>query len=230
VARLREALVREPNAPDLHHQLATFLWEKANKDVTLTAGEKDAILREGIDEEDRALAVRPDYFEAIVYKNILMRTLARLVSSTAEQASLIAEADRLRDRAMAMQRTSARVTPPLPPPPPPPLAPASPFELEMQRLHPIRVGGNIQAPVKIHDVKATYPPEAQASRVSGVVILEVLVNPDGTIATARVLRSIPMLDDAALEAVRQWQYQPTLLNGQAVALVLTVTVNFHLDQ
>ena len=92
-----------------------------------------------------------------------------------------------------------------------------------------RVGGNIKVPTKIRDVKPVYPAEAQAARVAGVVIVEVRIEPDGTVSNARILRSIPMLDQAALDAVLQWQFVPTLLNGQAVPVIMTCTVNFTLQ-
>jgi TonB family protein len=76
---------------------------------------------------------------------------------------------------------------------------------------------------KIVDVPAKYPDAARQSRVMGVVILELTVQPDGTVSNARVLRSIPSLDAAALEAVRQWRYEPT---GLPNAVNMTVTVNF----
>lgn len=90
----------------------------------------------------------------------------------------------------------------------------------------VRVGAGIKAPTKIHDVRPEYPPAAQVARVQGVVIVEALIGPDGHVRDARVLRSIPLLDQAALEAVTQWRFTPTLLNGQAVPVIMTVTVNF----
>ena len=81
---------------------------------------------------------------------------------------------------------------------------------------------------KLRDVKPIYPPIAVAARVQGVVIIEATIDPDGKVSEARVLRSIPLLDQAALEAVRQWEYTPTLLNGEAVPVIMTVTANFTL--
>jgi protein TonB len=92
----------------------------------------------------------------------------------------------------------------------------------------VRVGGNIRAPTKTKDVKPAFPPIAQSARVQGVVILELVVDEDGSIANARVLRSIPLLDEAALGAVSQWRFTPTELNGRAVGVIMTVTVNFTL--
>ena len=93
----------------------------------------------------------------------------------------------------------------------------------------VRVGGDIKPPTKIVDVRAVYPEVAQKAKVQGVVICDVLVGPDGKVKDARVLRSIPLLDQAALDAVRQWEFTPTLLNGNPISIVFTVTVNFTLQ-
>jgi TonB family protein len=94
---------------------------------------------------------------------------------------------------------------------------------------PVRVGGNIPPPVKTKDVKPVYPPEAQAGRISGVVVLEVTIGSDGRVQDARVVRSIPLLDAAALSAVRQWEFTPTIVGGTASPVVMVVTVAFNLD-
>jgi TonB family protein len=92
----------------------------------------------------------------------------------------------------------------------------------------LRVGGDIRAPKKIADVPPVYPAAAQEARVQGIVILEVRIDEHGDISDTRLLRSIPLLDAAAIDAVRQWKYEPTLLNGSAVPVVMTVTTNFTL--
>jgi protein TonB len=78
-------------------------------------------------------------------------------------------------------------------------------------------------------VKPVYPAIAQSARVQGVVIIEATIGPNGNVQEAKVLRSIPLLDAAALDAVRQWQFTPTLLNGVPVPVIMTVTVNFTLQ-
>jgi protein TonB len=93
----------------------------------------------------------------------------------------------------------------------------------------VRVGGNIPAPRKIKDVKPAYPAEARAAGQQGIVILEVTIAPDGRVYDARILRSIPELDAAAVEAVKQWEFTPTLLNGQPVPVIMSVTVAFSLE-
>ncbi|HET9317822.1 MAG TPA: energy transducer TonB, partial [Vicinamibacteria bacterium] len=94
----------------------------------------------------------------------------------------------------------------------------------------IRVGGNIKAPKLIRNVQPEYPMLAQQARVQGFVILEARVGVDGAVQAARVIRSIPLLDEAALAAVQQWRYQPLLLNGTPMPFVLTVTVVFKISQ
>jgi len=93
---------------------------------------------------------------------------------------------------------------------------------------PVRVGGTISRPERIHYVAPEYPALALAARREGTVILEAVLDTDGSVREARVLRSIPLLDAAALEAVQQWRFTPTLLNGEPVPVVLTVTVVFSL--
>jgi TonB family protein len=94
------------------------------------------------------------------------------------------------------------------------------------RIAPVRVGGRVKAPTKIKDVKPVYPAIAQAGRVAGTVTIEATIGPDGKVIDAKVVRSIALLDEAALDAVRQWEYTPTLLNGVPVPVLLVVTVTF----
>ena len=110
----------------------------------------------------------------------------------------------------------------LPEPPPPPPVPETP--------PPIRIGGKIQAPTLLHRVEPVYPPVAVSARLQGLVILEALVDHDGTVADVKVLRSAgSVLDREALIAVRQWQYSPLVLNGQRKRFVLTVMLLFSVE-
>ena len=102
-------------------------------------------------------------------------------------------------------------------PPPPP------------KSKPVRVGGNIKAPRKVKDAAPNYPDIAKQARVQGIVILEAIIDPAGNVTNVRVLRSIPLLDQSAIAAVKQWKYEPTMLNGVPVPIVMTVTVNFALQ-
>jgi TonB family protein len=95
----------------------------------------------------------------------------------------------------------------------------------------IRVGGNVQAANLIYQVRPVYPPSAQNSGVEGTVVLEGIIGVDGSSQSLRVLGSIdPDLTAAAMEAVRQWRYRPTLLNGEPVEVLTTISVDFKLTQ
>jgi protein TonB len=102
-----------------------------------------------------------------------------------------------------------------PPPPPTPIAP-------------IRLHSGMKTPVKIADVAPVYPVIARNAHIQGVVILEAVLNAQGGVESVRVLRSIPLLDQAAVDAVQQWRFTSARLNGDPVPVVMTVTVNFTL--
>ena len=108
---------------------------------------------------------------------------------------------------------------PPPPPPPPP-----------QTQTPIHLSSGMRAPRKLTHVDPVYPRVAQAAHVEGTVILEAIIDASGAVTSVRVLRSIPLLDQAAVDAVRGWKFTPTLLNGVPVPIALTVTVRFTLTE
>jgi TonB family protein len=124
----------------------------------------------------------------------------------------------------APARDIYRNPPPPPPPPPPKITWQSPDAAVAMHL-----GVQVKAPTKIRDVKPVYPADAQAARVQGVVILEALIDRQGNVEEVHVLRSIPLLDDAAVGAVGQWKFTPVLLNGEAVPAIMTTTVNFTMQ-
>ena len=84
--------------------------------------------------------------------------------------------------------------------------------------------------MKVVDVPPVYPEISRRAHIQGVVILEAVLDAKGNVASVRVLRSVPTLDQAAIDAVQQWRFSPALLNGQPVPVVMTVTVNFTLDR
>jgi protein TonB len=110
------------------------------------------------------------------------------------------------------------VTPPTPPPPPPAID-----------THPIRKGGDVIAANLIYQVKPVYPPLAIKTRVQGVVVLEAVISKEGTISSLRVVSGHQLLTQAAIDAVKQWRYRPTLLNNEPVDVITTVTVTFTLQ-
>ena len=111
-----------------------------------------------------------------------------------------------------------------PPPPPPPVkeTPKPP-----QR---IRVGGNVQAANLIRKITPQYPPLAKQARVQGTVKFQAIIGKDGTIQNLQLINGHPLLVPAATEAVKQWLYKPTLLNGEPVEVVTQIDVNFTLSQ
>ena len=102
---------------------------------------------------------------------------------------------------------------------------------QAQSPSPLRVGGNIRPPTKVHDVKPVYPDGMRAAGVEGVVPMEAIIADNGTVQSVRVLSAQvhPELAIAAADAVRQWRFNPTLLNGKPVEVVMTVTVQFKLS-
>jgi len=94
----------------------------------------------------------------------------------------------------------------------------------------VRVGGDIRVPAKVRDVAPVYPPLATAARVQGPVVLQCVITTEGRVSEIVVVSGHPLLREAAAAAVRGWRYRPTLLNGEPVSVVLTVTVTFSLRQ
>lgn len=99
-----------------------------------------------------------------------------------------------------------------------------------ENTEPFRVGGDIKEPRKIRNVPPTYPEVALNARVEGYVILEALVGKDGRVQDVKVLKPHPLFEAAAIEAVRQWQYEPSTLNGVPIAVLMNVTVQFNLKK
>jgi len=96
---------------------------------------------------------------------------------------------------------------------------------------PMRVGGDIQEPERIHYVNPVYPELARRARMEGIVILQAVIDKQGNVTDVQMLRGLGLgLDVAASDAVQQWKYTPTFYNGRPVEVILTVTVQFELIQ
>jgi protein TonB len=104
------------------------------------------------------------------------------------------------------------VAPPFPSPPPPPA--------------PSRIGGNVAQANLLTSVTPVYPPQARVARVKDFVILQASIDKEGKVADLNVIRGHPLLNEAAIEAVKQWRYRPQILNGQPIDVITTITVNF----
>jgi len=107
-----------------------------------------------------------------------------------------------------------------PPPPPPPKA------VTPQR---IRVGGNVQQANLITQIRPVYPPLAKQARIQGTVELSAIIGKDGRVQDLKLVRGHPLLVSAAVEAVKNWVYRPTMLNGEPVEVATTIDVNFTLQ-
>ena len=95
---------------------------------------------------------------------------------------------------------------------------------------PIHVGGDVQAPVKVHDPKPQYTEIARKARIQGVVIVQAIIDKEGNVQNVKLLKGLPMgLDKAAMDAVKDWKFQPATLNGKPVAVYYNLTVNFSLQ-
>jgi TonB family protein len=165
-----------------------------------------------------------------VYKNILLRMRAVEAEKGKEREELISQADALGGRVAALQAAHpersflgmggaidqfAKV-------------PAD-FKALVDSLHPVRADGRIKNPTLMRNTRHEYPPIARAVRIQGVVILEILIDVDGHVRAARVLRSIPLLDEAALACVRQWVFKPSVVSGASVAVLMNITESFVLQ-
>src|SRR5688572_10192727 len=110
------------------------------------------------------------------------------------------------------------------------LAAMSSFAQTVDFDPPYRVGGDVKAPVVIQRIDPVYPPEAKDKRIAGIVITEVMVDRNGNVVDVRVLKPLPYgLDQAAVDAVRQWKFRPGTRNGEPVGVFFNLTTKFELD-
>jgi len=232
VAALTAAAGLEPAWAELPHRIALAYWEHVRRPDMTDPVVQLAYIRKAIAAEDQALMIRRDYVPALIQKYQLLKMQATLTADPGEQKVLTTEARDSLHRASQLEQKrdrDAQSRAGSPNTSPPPFAGfAEPFEQTMARMQPLRITGTIRPPRKITDVKPIYPTDAQASRVQGVVVIEVIIDESGTIANARILRSVPSLDEAALAAVSQWKYTSTLPNGAPVPVIMSVMVNFTL--
>jgi tetratricopeptide (TPR) repeat protein len=101
---LNERAQHEPENPEAHHVIATYYWNEAYKNFRLSEADKKKYIQAGVDEVDKALALNPDYFEALTYKNLLLRLMANVEKDPARQQALLKQADQLRDKAQELQK------------------------------------------------------------------------------------------------------------------------------
>jgi protein TonB len=90
----------------------------------------------------------------------------------------------------------------------------------------VRIGGNVREPKKLRHVAPIYPAAALAAGAEGDVIIEAVITRDGTVDRARIVQGVPLLDDAALDAVRQWLFSSTMLNDRPIEVLMNVRISF----
>jgi len=228
-----------------YRRLTGLLWDKAYTDTTLAADRRAAYIERGLAHADNALAIHEGDFEALTYKGLLLRAKARDARNADEQQPLIARAVELQGQAVVAKGAGGSPVDPYAhlfplaalasASAPAALKPQVPASVSIAPFDPplpagtLRVGGVVPEPKKLKVAEPVYPPIAKTARVQGVVILECLVDVDGKVKQTRVLRSIPLLDQAATDAVMQWEFEPTVWRGAVTPVLMTVTVNFRMD-
>ncbi len=110
IQALQERAQQEPNNPEAFYTIATYYWDKAYRDFRLNDADKKAFVEQGVQAVDKALQLKPDYMEAMVYKNLLLRLEANLEKDAKRQAALLKEADALRDKAQELRKQKAQGT------------------------------------------------------------------------------------------------------------------------
>ena len=188
------------------------------------------VIDSGLRALEKALEINPQYDDAMAYMNLLIRERADLRDTAEECKRDVAIADEWVRKALATKKEKAErrnangvfaSTPP-PPPPPPPGTQATP----PQR---IQISDNVMQGKRLRDVPPVYPELAKQARIEGVVRFNIVIDRQGRVMDIKVISGHPLLIPAALESVKQWEYNPTLLNGQSVEVATEVAVNFTLN-
>jgi TonB family protein len=209
----------QPDNPETCCVVASYLFGV----VAQTARQEERLTPERVGratlQVDRALRVQPQYLPALLYKAMLLVVQAGAEKDPARQATLNQEAAAVRARFSQLALADGTASPPEKTiPVSGPSVPTIP--------NAVRAGGNIPLPVRTVYVEPVYPDTARLAGIGGMVILEALIGEDGKVMDARIMRSIPALDGAALAAVRQWAFAPTVVKGVPQKVVMSLTVSF----
>jgi TonB family protein len=234
IKSLERAAMLDPGNPEPHHVVAVHYQEKALNDASLSPAERMQHIERGLAAADRAIDADPDYLQALIVKHVLLRMLARLESDGLRQQALMADADTVRHRAMQLSRNAAGSSAPpspdevswsssWPAPPPPPPAPGAPENIQFTYAKTSYTSVGSDSPVrKVRDVPPIYPPMQMSLGIQGTVVVEATIDERGRVTAARIVRSVHLLDQSAIDAVRQWEFEP----GFNVPAVIRVTVEF----
>lgn len=223
LAEIGHATTLDPENAELFYALGVLAYEMVGRQPELAAEQKRDLIRRGLAAFDVAESLRADYVQSMVYHGLLLREQVRLESDPAVQRKVIEEADALRQRAAELVQ--------------PRRGPRSPADTEVKPAArspigngAIRVGGAVRAPLVWERVEPVIPEAARKARITGIVIVEVVIDKAGRVADARVLKPLPFgLSKAALEAVRQWTFKPGMLSGEPVDVIYNVTVKIKVE-
>jgi TonB family protein len=167
-----------------------------------------SIIEDGIASLDRALVLDPHYDDAMAYMSLLIRERADLWDTKEEYAADVAVADQWAQKNLDIQKTQAGIA----------------------ELTPIQAGSVLAGANVVRKVEPVYPPLAKEARIQGIVRFTITIGKDGTVRKIQLVSGHPLLVEAALDALKQWVYKPTILNGEPVEVISQVDIQFTLTQ
>ena len=193
------------------------------------------IIEDGIQNLQQALAIDDKYDDAMAYVNLLIRERADLRDTQGEYQADMSAADAWLRKALDTKRAKAAASAVQHPGivalgNAPPVRGNDQANFGSGTPQRIRVGGNVQAINLIRKIQPVYPPLAKAARIQGTVRFTVIIDHEGNVANLQLVSGHPLLVEAAKQAVLQWTYRPTWLNGSPVEVVTQVDVNFTLGE
>ena len=198
----------DPQNAERYYSVGVVEYETVARETSLSTDQKRELIRSGLIALNQAEALKPDYVESMAYRNLLLRQQALLEKDPAVQQNLIEEAAAVRQRAVEIINTRRG-------------AAAQP----KASAGPLKVGGDVKAPVVINRVEPVYPEKAKKNGISGIVIVEAVIDKTGHVASAEAIKPLPFgVDAAVLDAVKQWTFRPGTLNGEPVDVIFDFTV------
>ena len=235
-------LVVDPRNKDANYSIGVIAWSKWYPEVLRARAQlamrfdepgplKDpavrrelrerysSVIEDGMSKMQKALNIDPANSDAMTYMNLMIRYRADLSDSPEQYRHEIEAANQWAQKAQEAKKNKNRLPEQAPPP-----SPSGSSGAER-----IRVGGDIQQFNLIHRVDPAYPPLARQARIQGTVRFKAIIGGDGTVLNLQLVSGHPLLVQAARQAVMQWLYKPTMLNGQPVEVVTQIDVGFSLS-
>ena len=246
---LKKVIALSPGDSDAYYTLGVIAWTKSFPDLRnarTQLGMKpqdpgpltdfgvrqemrarfEPVIEGGIASLQKAIDIDSKNSDAMAYMNLLLRSRADIRDTTELAAADIKAADGWVNQSLEARRAQGAIREhsyfSSPPPPPPPGGMPIPGS--------IRIGGNVAASNLITQVPPVYPPLARQARIQGTVRFNAVIGKDGHVQNLTLVSGHPLLVVAAQQAVQQWAYRPTLLNGQPTEVITTIDVNFALNQ